>query len=449
LVSDVQSAFVSNRQILDDPFILNELISWCKNKNTKAMIFKIDFEKAFDLVRWDFLDTIINNFGFGPKWRSWIQGCLNSAMGSILVNGSSISSFKFFKGLKQGDLLSHFLFYLIMESLHLCFYNVVHTGLYNGIHTVDSLSLLHVFYADNVVFVGKWNLSNLSTIVNVLKWVFLASGLKISLYKSKLMGIGISHDVVVSAARSIGCSTFHMPFNYLGVKVPKGVLSKMESTSRDFFNGVENSDKTDEVWLADSPLKQVYPRLYLLEADKQSSVATKLSDPSLTASFRRPIRGGIEEEQLHLLVASTSSIILHNISDRWIWKLDSSGAFSVKSARNFIDDSFLPKMDVPTRWVKSIPIKINIFAWKVFWTSFPRGNLLENGVNLPLPILNQPQTSHYSPVLGREEGKTHWSKYMGLGIMASSIKASKEHLDVVKSLMAFKPNLEPLFVLSS
>nr|GEX08159.1 RNA-directed DNA polymerase, eukaryota [Tanacetum cinerariifolium] len=40
LISDVQSAFVSNRQILDGPFILSELISWCKYHKTKAMIFK-------------------------------------------------------------------------------------------------------------------------------------------------------------------------------------------------------------------------------------------------------------------------------------------------------------------------------------------------------------------------------------------------------------------------
>ncbi|GKB11901.1 RNA-directed DNA polymerase, eukaryota, partial [Tanacetum coccineum] len=56
LISEVQSAFVPNRQILDGPFILNEIISWCKSHKSKAMIFKVDFEKAFDSVRWDFLD---------------------------------------------------------------------------------------------------------------------------------------------------------------------------------------------------------------------------------------------------------------------------------------------------------------------------------------------------------------------------------------------------------
>ncbi|GJT04321.1 hypothetical protein Tco_0838783 [Tanacetum coccineum] len=65
--SDVQAAFVSNRQILDGPFIINELLSWCKHKNSKAMVFKVDFEKAFDSVRWDYLDDVLNKFGFGVK----------------------------------------------------------------------------------------------------------------------------------------------------------------------------------------------------------------------------------------------------------------------------------------------------------------------------------------------------------------------------------------------
>ncbi|GKD59773.1 RNA-directed DNA polymerase, eukaryota [Tanacetum coccineum] len=80
LISDVQSAFVSNRQILDGPFILNELLSWCKHKKFKAMVFKVDFEKAFDSIRWDYLQDILKMFGFGDKWCGWINGCLNSAM---------------------------------------------------------------------------------------------------------------------------------------------------------------------------------------------------------------------------------------------------------------------------------------------------------------------------------------------------------------------------------
>ncbi|GJZ22014.1 RNA-directed DNA polymerase, eukaryota, reverse transcriptase zinc-binding domain protein [Tanacetum coccineum] len=83
LISDVQSAFVANRQILDGPFILNELLSWCKFKKLNGMIFKVDFEKAFDSVKWDYLDETLKAFGFGLKWRNWISSCLNNAMGSV------------------------------------------------------------------------------------------------------------------------------------------------------------------------------------------------------------------------------------------------------------------------------------------------------------------------------------------------------------------------------
>ncbi|GJW56265.1 RNA-directed DNA polymerase, eukaryota [Tanacetum coccineum] len=219
LISEVQSAFVSKRQILDGPFILNELISWCKYHKIKAMIFKADFEKAFDSVRWDYLDGILSNFGFGVKWRGWIQGCLNSAMGSILVNGSPSSEFKFHKGLKQGDPLSPFLFILVMESLHISFNNILNAGLYKGIRIDDSLTLSHLFYADDAVFIGKWDKANVITIVNMLKCFYLASGLKINIHKSKIMGIGTTHEEVSSAANIIGCNTFSSPFNYLGVKV--------------------------------------------------------------------------------------------------------------------------------------------------------------------------------------------------------------------------------------
>nr|GFA74279.1 cysteine-rich receptor-like protein kinase [Tanacetum cinerariifolium] len=88
IVNEVQSAFITERQILDGPFILNEVIQWCKLKKKQSLIFKVDFEKAYDSVRWDFLDDVLKKFGFGNKWCAWIQSCLRSSRGSIIINGS-------------------------------------------------------------------------------------------------------------------------------------------------------------------------------------------------------------------------------------------------------------------------------------------------------------------------------------------------------------------------
>nr|GEW00566.1 pre-mRNA-splicing factor CWC22 homolog [Tanacetum cinerariifolium] len=82
IVNEVQSAFVADRQIFDGPFILNEPFQWCKSKKKHSLIFKINFEKAYDSVRWDYLDDVLKKFGFGDRWCGWIQGCLRSSLGS-------------------------------------------------------------------------------------------------------------------------------------------------------------------------------------------------------------------------------------------------------------------------------------------------------------------------------------------------------------------------------
>ncbi|GKC43963.1 RNA-directed DNA polymerase, eukaryota, reverse transcriptase zinc-binding domain protein, partial [Tanacetum coccineum] len=130
LVNEVQSAFIADRQILDGPFILNEIVQWCQSKKKQSLVFKVDFEKAFDSVRWDYLDDILRRFGFGEKWCSWIQSCLRSSRGSVIVNGSPTEEFQFHKGLKQGDPLSPFLFILVMETLHISFQRIVDAGMF-------------------------------------------------------------------------------------------------------------------------------------------------------------------------------------------------------------------------------------------------------------------------------------------------------------------------------
>ncbi|GKD04244.1 hypothetical protein Tco_1179218 [Tanacetum coccineum] len=92
---------------------------------------------------------------------------------------------------------------------------------------------------------------------------------------------------------------------------------------------------------------------------------------SFTSSFRRVIRGGIESTQLSDIMSILGSVILSSNEDRYFWDLNGDGDFRVKDVRNLIDETFLPKDVSPTRWVKSIPIKVNIFAWKVSLDRLP------------------------------------------------------------------------------
>nr|GEZ20039.1 RNA-directed DNA polymerase, eukaryota, reverse transcriptase zinc-binding domain protein [Tanacetum cinerariifolium] len=57
--------------------------------------------------------------------------------------------------------------------------------------------------------------------------------------------------------------------------------------------------------------------LYALEMCKSISVAEKMGHPSLSHSFRRMPRGGVEQENYDLLCLKVTDLVLPNISDRW------------------------------------------------------------------------------------------------------------------------------------
>ncbi|GJU57754.1 RNA-directed DNA polymerase, eukaryota [Tanacetum coccineum] len=553
LVNEVQSAFVADRQILDGPFILDEVLQWCRRKKKHALIFKVDFEKAFDSVRWDFVDDVLNKFGFGERWRTWIQSCLRSSRGSILVNGSPTEEFQFFRGLKQGDPLSPFLFILIMESLHISFQRVVDAGLFTGIKINSMVNLSHLFYADDAIFLGQWSELNIDSLVRVLDCFFRASGLRINMCKSKIMGVNVEDGMVKNAASKLGCLVLKTPFTYLGTKVggnmsrkqawkevvdkvlsrlsrwkmkllsiggrltllksvlgsmpifhmsifkvPSSILKSLESIRSRFFNGQDpksnkaswvkwnkvltpkdkgglgvsslfalnrglmlkwvwrfysqkcslwtkvikaiygedgnlNKDVSGGVrtcwtsivhevrvlqgrginvadyirlklgngentrfwvdnWYEGGVIKELFPRMFALELNKNATVSSKLNASSLDNSFRRKARSGIEEMQLNSLAEISRMTTLVPCEDRYVWTLESDGVFSVASIRKEIDGNRFQDVSLPTRWVKSVPIKVNIIAWKVKSNALPtRFNISRRGMDIDsivCPICN-------------------------------------------------------------
>ncbi|XP_071689267.1 uncharacterized protein [Rutidosis leptorrhynchoides] len=131
LVGFKQSAFIKGRNILDGALKINKTLEFIRKKHDKCLIFKVDLEKAFDCLNWDFLMEVMELMGFGVKWRSWILTCIKSASISILVNGSPMDEFKFERGVRQGDPLSPFLFIIVAEGLNLLTKSAVQNGLFS------------------------------------------------------------------------------------------------------------------------------------------------------------------------------------------------------------------------------------------------------------------------------------------------------------------------------
>ena len=71
-ISKNQSAFVANRQILDVALVANKVVEKFRATGKKGVVFKINFENAYDRVEWEFLDFVLERKGFDPTWRKWM-----------------------------------------------------------------------------------------------------------------------------------------------------------------------------------------------------------------------------------------------------------------------------------------------------------------------------------------------------------------------------------------
>ncbi|KAJ0547939.1 putative RNA-directed DNA polymerase [Helianthus annuus] len=220
VISNSQSAFLGDRFILDGPLIINEVCSWLKKSKKEALLFKIDFEKAYDNINWGFVIDVLRQMGFGARWRQWIWGILSSARAAVLVNGSPTFEFNCGKGMRQGDPISPFLFVVAMEALSCLFDKALGIGVISGVQLPnDGPILSHLFFADDALIIGDWSLGNANNIVRILRCFHVCSGLRINLGKSSLFGIGVDAEEVENLAGSVGCKSEFLPFKYLGLKV--------------------------------------------------------------------------------------------------------------------------------------------------------------------------------------------------------------------------------------
>ena len=157
MVRPTQTAFMQGRYILDGVVTLHETIHEMHRKKLNRVILKIDFEKAYDKVKWSFLQQTLRIKGFSEEWRALINNFIFGGSVSIKVNDDIGKYFQTKKGLRQGDPLSPMLFNIVADMLAIIIEQAKADGQIEGVvpHLVDGgLSILQ--YADDtILFMDK------------------------------------------------------------------------------------------------------------------------------------------------------------------------------------------------------------------------------------------------------------------------------------------------------
>ena len=213
-----QNVVVEGRQILDAVLIANEAVDSILGKKESGLLCKLDIEKAYDHINWDFLFQIIEKMGFGRKWISWIKWCISTATLSVLFNGSPTGFFRSSRVLRQGDPLSPYLFMIGMEALSGMLKHVVEGNFISGYkfegRDGGELIISHLLYADDTILLRDAKPEQLMYLSWILMWFEAFYGLRINLSKSEIIPMGTVSNVETLAIE-LGCGIGSLPTTYL------------------------------------------------------------------------------------------------------------------------------------------------------------------------------------------------------------------------------------------
>jgi len=158
LIHTNQTAFIKGRNIMSGIMILHEILHETKRKNQTGVVLKLDFEKAYDKVKWSFLFKCFEAREFCPKWCEWIKNIVFGGTVSVKLNNLTGSYIKSFKGVRQGDPLSPILFNFIADGLSRMIHKAQANDLFHGLvdHIIEK-GVVVLQYADDTIICLQHN----------------------------------------------------------------------------------------------------------------------------------------------------------------------------------------------------------------------------------------------------------------------------------------------------
>ena len=132
LISPLQSAFVLGRKSVDNAIMVQEIIHSLSKKRGKVgyMALKIDLEKAYDKLKWNFIKEMMIRANFPKDIVDIIMSCVSTVSTEILFNREALRPKYPSRRIRQGDPLSPYLFILCMELLGQLIQEKCHSNLW-------------------------------------------------------------------------------------------------------------------------------------------------------------------------------------------------------------------------------------------------------------------------------------------------------------------------------
>ena len=293
IISPNQNSFIAGRGTDVNFIIASEILHSMGKKKGKKGTFamKIDLEKAYDRLEWDFIRASLLNLGFDEDTSKLCMECITTTSTSILINGHPSKEFLPSRGIRQGDPLSPYIFIICMEMLSRIIHKSCEENKWKPFRLRGgSTSISHLMFADDLILFGEATPQTLLAVRESLSLFFKLSGQKMNNGKSKIffspntpqsLVDEFEQDLDVLAAKDLGI--------YLGFP-----LSNKRPAKKHFQNIVGKLENKLSLWKANSLSKagrallisstlQSIPRYFMQGLHFPKSITKKMD--SISANF--------------------------------------------------------------------------------------------------------------------------------------------------------------------
>ena len=180
-----QNGYINGRFIGCNIRTIYDVIEYSQTEDMATLITFIDYEKAFDSIKWTFMHKTLDAFGFGPVFKKWITVLYKNVNSCVMNNGYASIFFELSKGIRQGCPLSALLFILTVEILAI---EVRHNPNIHGIKTHNRDLKISLLADDTTIFIK--DVTSLQIVLNIMHMFKQSSGLKMNQSKTNVMQVG-------------------------------------------------------------------------------------------------------------------------------------------------------------------------------------------------------------------------------------------------------------------
>ena len=188
IVHSDQVGYIKDRNIGEAARLIDDMFFHSEN-NSNYFLIAVDFEKAFDSVGHDFLFEVLELFGFGEMFCTWLKIMYTDISSCVMNGGNSTGYFSIKRGVRQGDPLSPYLFLLAIEILA----NTIRNdntikGFRFGEHEIKQ-----ILYADDFTLFIK-DRSSVKRVKYIFEEFEKVSGLKVNTGKTNSVWMGKENE---------------------------------------------------------------------------------------------------------------------------------------------------------------------------------------------------------------------------------------------------------------